>query len=107
MPMPEAQILYIYDFGDYWQHMVCLEASSSEEPGSEYPRVLNGTCSCPPENCGGAGGNSDLLEVLTNPTHEDFEHMRQWAGIRFNAEVFSAQEANERLRRNRSLSAEK
>ncbi len=107
MPMPQAQILYIYDFGDYWQHMVCLEASSSEESGSEYPRVLNGARSCPPENCGGAGGYSDLLEVLTDPTHEDFEHMRQWAGVRFNAEVFSAQEANERLRRNRSLSAKK
>jgi hypothetical protein len=30
---------------------------------------------------------------------------QQWAVVRFNAEVFSVEAANERLRRNRSLSA--
>ena len=107
LPVAEAQIVYIYDFGDYWQHLIRLEAILSEEPGFEYPRVLNGARSCPPEDCGGTGGYSDLLEVLTDPTREEFEHVRQWAGLRFNAEVFSSQEANARLRRNRSLSAKK
>lgn len=103
----DAQIGYIYDFGDYWQHVVRLEAILSEQPGLEYPRVLNGARSCPPEDCGGTGGYSDLLEVLTDPNHEEFEQMREWAGLRFNAEVFSAQKANKHLRRNRSLSAKK
>jgi len=68
---------------------------------------LNGARSCPPEDCGGTGGYSDLLEILTDPTHEEFEHMLEWAGLRFNAEVFSPRNANARLRRNRSLSAQK
>jgi hypothetical protein len=105
--VPEEQIGYIYDFGDYWQHVIRLEAILSEEPGSGYPRVLNGARSCPPEDCGGTGGYSDLLEILTDPTHEEFEHMREWAGLRFNAEVFFPRDANARLRRNRSLSAKK
>jgi hypothetical protein len=102
--LPDAEAIYIYDFGDYWQHVVRLEAIRIEKPGAQYPRVLNGARSCPPEDCGGTGGYSDLLEILTDPAHEEFERMRQWAGSKFNAEVFSAQKINDRLRRNRSLS---
>jgi hypothetical protein len=102
---PDSQFLYIYDFGDNWRHVVLLESVLSAEPGLEYPRVLGGVRSCPPEDCGGTGGYADLLEILTDPTHEEFEHMRQWVGPRFNAEVFSADAVNERFRRNRSLSA--
>jgi len=105
LPIPESQMLYVYDFGDFWQHEVCLEAIFPAQPEIDYPRVLSGARSCPPEDCGGTRGYSDLLEVLTDPTHEDFQHMRDWAGERFNAEVFSTREPNLRLRRNRSLSA--
>jgi Plasmid pRiA4b ORF-3-like protein len=48
-----------------------------------------GARSCPPEDCDGAGGYVDLLEILWPATHEEFEHMREWAGPHFNAEVFS------------------
>ncbi len=104
LDLPDAKILYIYDFGDYWQQVVRLEAICIQVPGALYPRVLNGARSCPPEDCGGTSGYNDLLEILTNPAHEEFELMRQWAGLEFNAEVFSARKINARLRRNRSLS---
>jgi hypothetical protein len=103
LPQPGSEMLYIYDFGDYWQHDIRLEAIFAAEPGSQYPRVLNGARSCPPEDCGGPVGYADLLEILVNPAHEQFEDMRQWVGSRFNAEVFSADAVNERLRNNRSL----
>jgi Plasmid pRiA4b ORF-3-like protein len=89
LPEPGAEVLYVYDFGDCWQHDVRLEAVFPAESGIEYPRILDGARSCPPEDCGGAGGYADLLEVLLDPTHEEFEHMREWVGPRFNAEVFS------------------
>jgi hypothetical protein len=38
-----------------------------------------------------------------DPKHEDYQHMRDWAGDKFNAEVFSFKDINLRLRRNRSL----
>jgi hypothetical protein len=66
--------------------------------------VLDGARSCPPEDCGGHSGYANLLDILTDPEHEDYQHMRGWAGERFNAEVFSLKDINLRLRRNRSLS---
>lgn len=103
LPHPGAEILYVYDFGDSWQHDIRLEAVFSMEPGTQYPRIVDGARSCPPEDCGGSGGYADLLEILLDPTHEEFEHMREWAGPRFNAEVFSVSAANKQLQRHRSL----
>jgi hypothetical protein len=105
LPVPEARILYVYDFGDYWQHSVHLEAVLSAQPGIDYPRVLDGARSCPPEDCGGATGYADLVDILLDPTHEDFQQMREWAGEEFNAEVLHLEKINARLRRNRSLVA--
>lgn len=100
-----TQIQYLYDFGDYWQHDIRLEAVLPPEPGATYPRLLDGARSCPLEDCGGTRGYADLLEILLDPTHEDFELVREWAGPRFNAEVFSSAAVNQRLQRRRSLSA--
>lgn len=102
---PGAQIQYIYDFGDYWQHAVCLEEILTAEQDAAYPRVIGGARSCPPEDCGGTGGYADLLDILMDPTHEDFQHMRDWVGAKFLAEAFSLRDINLRLRRNRSLAA--
>jgi hypothetical protein len=102
LPRPGSEMLYIYDFGDDWQHDLRLEAVFAAESGVQYPRVVNGARSCPPEDSGGPAGYADLLEILMDPAHEQFEDMRQWAGSHFNAEVFSADAANKRLQKNRS-----
>ena len=94
LPHEGTEILYVYDFGDYWQHDVRLETISPADPTIRYPRVVDGARSCPPEDCGGSGGYAELLEILLDPDHEEFEHMREWAGPRFNAEVFSHDAAN-------------
>lgn len=93
------EIVYLYDFGDYWEHCVRLEAVIPSEPGMRYPRVIGGARSCPPEDSGGKGGYGRLLEILMDPKHDDFDFMREWAGTSFNAEVFSVDEVNERLRK--------
>jgi hypothetical protein len=103
LPTLGAQIQYIYDLGDYWRHAVTLEESVSAEPDAEYPRLIGGARSCPPEDCGGTGGYANLLDILMDPKHEDYQHMHDWAGDKFNAEVFSFKDINLRLRRNRSL----
>jgi hypothetical protein len=102
---PGAEITYIYDFGDFWQHDIRLEAAFPADPNIHYPRIVDGARSCPPEDCGGTGGYADLLEILLDPAHDEFENMRQWAGPRFNAEVFSADAANKQLQGRRSLIA--
>lgn len=105
LPSEKSEILYVYDFGDYWQHVIRLETIFPSEPGIRYPRIVDGARSCPPEDCGGSGGYADLLEILLDPTHEEFEHMREWAGPRFNEEMFSLEAYNEELQRRRSLVA--
>jgi len=65
--------------------------------------VLDGARSCPLEDCGGTSGYADLVDILLDPTHEDFQEMREWAGEEFNAEILHLEKINARLRRNRSL----
>jgi len=105
LPKAGAEICYVYDFGDNWRHLIGLEEIVPAQAEVEYPLVIEGARSCPPEDSGGIGGYANLLEILIDPTHVEYEDMSVWAGERFNAEAFSLKEINRRLRRNRSLSS--
>jgi hypothetical protein len=69
---------YVYDFGDDWRHKVELEEVLPVEPGVIYPRCLKGKRSCPPEDCGGPWGYQALLEVLSDPEHQEHTDTRGW-----------------------------
>lgn len=103
LPTVGGEVLYIYDLGDYWQHVVRLESISAPNAGAQYPRVADGKRSCPPEDCGGPGSYTELLEILLDPERDEFARRLQWVGTRFDAEEFSAEAVNERLWRNRLL----
>jgi hypothetical protein len=92
-------LVYVYDFGDNWRHQVVLEKIIPSELPTK-PVCLAGARRCPPEDVGGAHGYQELLEVIFNPEHEDFEHYRQWAG-HIHAEQFSIGAVNEILGRMR------
>lgn len=72
--MPE-RFEYHYDFGDSWEHTVEVVGVGDEVPG-----CVEGEGACPPEDCGGAPGYEHMLEVLADPGHEEYEHLREWAG---------------------------
>lgn len=86
---PGAAAQYTYDFGDGWDHRVILEAILPRQKGVRYPRCLAGERACPPEDCGGVGGYEHLMEVMSDPLHEEYEGMLQWLGGRFNPESFN------------------
>lgn len=90
---------YEYDFGDCWQHEIIVEKVMEPEAGVKYPRCLAGERACPPEDCGGPGGYEELLEVLADPGHEDYEDYRGWAGKDFDPERFDLEKVNRTLRR--------
>jgi len=48
------------------------------EEGVTYPRCLKGKRACPPEDCGGPWGYQELLEVLSDPKHEEYEDSKVW-----------------------------
>ena len=79
---------YVYDFGDGWQHVISLEKIVHREENIQYPRCLAGKRACPPEDCGGIGGYAQLLEALADPSHEEHEQMRTWAGEEYDPEAF-------------------
>lgn len=80
---------YEYDFGDGWEHRIILEAVLPRQKGVRYPRCLAGERACPPEDCGGVGGYEHLMEVMSDPLHEEYEGMLQWLGGRFAPERFN------------------
>lgn len=71
---------YIYDYGDDWIHTVKLEGYLYKEKGVKYPVCIGGERACPPEDCGGADGYKNVLRTLSDPTNEEYEHIRRWAG---------------------------
>ena len=95
---PGARLIYEYDFGDGWQHELLLEEILI---GDETFREMcvAGARHCPPEDCGGSPGYSELLEILQDPTHPEREGIREWVGEDFAPEDFSMNEINRRLRR--------
>jgi hypothetical protein len=88
---PGAVAKYEYDFGDGWEHEVTLEAIVPRQKGIRCPRCLAGERACPPEDCRGVGGSEDLIAVIREPTHEEYESARRWlGGSRFDPERFDA-----------------
>ena len=75
-----AKARYVYDFGDDWTHDIKLEKILPREKGVNYPLCLDGKRACPPENCGGVWGYEELLEIISNPKHEQYEEMIEWLG---------------------------
>jgi Plasmid pRiA4b ORF-3-like protein len=87
------QFEYIYDFGDYWQHLVTFEGLVAAKPKTKYPVCVDGARACPPEDVGSTPGYQEFLEALADPRHEQHEHMKEWSGGSFDPEQFSAKEA--------------
>jgi len=59
-------------------------------PGAE---CLDGARACPPEDCGGVYGYENLLRILADSTHEEYQERKEWIdGVswEFNSDKFDA-----------------
>ena len=63
--------------GDYWEHLITVEKIIEDYP-HVYPVCLEGEGACSPEDCGGVVGYLDLLEIIENPAHEEYESLMEW-----------------------------
>ena len=97
-PRLGATLVYEYDFGDDWKHDLLVEGLLLPEEGVHYPRCLAGARSRPPEDCGGVPGYEELLEVIRDPEHEEYEEMMLWLGGSFDPEAFDLAAVNDALR---------
>jgi len=85
---------YIYDYGDCWEHNIFVEKILPPEEGVHYPICTYGERTCPPEDCGGPWGYEELLEILKDPKHEEYEDRVEWVGEDFEPEKFDIDRTN-------------
>lgn len=81
---------YLYDFGDGWEHTIKIERLMIAEPGTIYPRLVEASGRCPPEDCGGPWGYSELLEAIKDPKHERHAELTEWIGDDFDPNLVEA-----------------
>nr|WP_237438484.1 plasmid pRiA4b ORF-3 family protein [Pseudalkalibacillus hwajinpoensis] len=87
-----SQMVYTYDYGDYWVHMIEVE-KIIETAHSNVPLCLDGEGNAPPEDVGGESGLEEFLHIIRDPNHPDYEHMMNW-GLSQGYEPFDRDEVN-------------
>jgi hypothetical protein len=53
---------------------------------------IKGKRACPPEDCGGIWGYEELLQIIKNPKHEEYEDMMEWLDKEVDPEHFDPRE---------------
>jgi hypothetical protein len=89
---------YLYDFGDYWFHLIRVRSVSAE--AVDRPHCVQGQGVCPPEDVGGVHGYAHLLDVMAHPNHEEHEELKAWADGWWDAGPFTIESVEERLAKN-------
>jgi hypothetical protein len=91
-----AKFSYTYDFGDNWEHEILFEGCLTPDPRAKYPLCIEGERACPPEDCGGTLRFEHILEVLGDPSHEEYDQVAESYGW-FAPEAFDAKRASVRM----------
>jgi hypothetical protein len=72
------QMLYTYDMGDNWEHIIQLVRVIEEYDG-ELPYLLEASGQTPPEDVGGVDGFVSFREIMLNPEHPEYAEMKEWS----------------------------
>ncbi len=94
-----TRFLYLYDFGDGWEHEVTIERTGALGVDERPLLCLAGAHACPPDDVGGPDGYADFLKAITNPKHKEHQHYLQWCGGAFDPKGFDLQSVNRSLAR--------
>jgi hypothetical protein len=91
-------LLYVYDYGDGWEHKVVLEKILPYKVGAVLPVCMKGNRACPPEDVGGMPGYGYFLQAIADPSHPEHDENMEWVGGDFDPERFDVAEVNYLLR---------
>jgi hypothetical protein len=99
-PRAGKVLIYVYDFGDSWEHRIKVEKILKQTPSKRNTvECIDGARACPPEDCGGSWGYEDLLQAFEDPKHKGHESTIEWLGEEFDPEAFNLEKTNAALRR--------
>ena len=88
---------YLYDYGDGWEHTIKVERMIPADTNIAYPRLIEASGRCPPEDVGGPWGYDEMLEALADPDHERHAEIREWVGDDFDPHAFDAEPLRENV----------
>ncbi|WP_220433260.1 plasmid pRiA4b ORF-3 family protein [Kocuria coralli] len=97
------RLWYDYDFGDDWEHVLRVEKVLETPPPA--PVCLGGKRACPPEDCGGTWGYSELADWVRSDygdahipdVFDSPEDGRAWLPVGWHPDAFDVNETNELL----------
>ena len=92
------KMLYTYDFGDSWEHVITVEKVEPILKSEKYPICIKGKGNCPPEDCGGLWGYYELLNTIKDKKHPEHEEMIEWIGEDYDPDEFKLAKINGRLK---------
>jgi hypothetical protein len=92
------KLQYLYDFGDGWEHTVQVEGFEDADPAERYPKLIEATGRCPPEDVGGPSGYEECLAALADPKDEQHEEVKEWWPEDFDAETAPVKELSAAVR---------
>jgi len=91
------QIIYEYDFGDSWHHLVKLEKRTPNPTPNQPPVCLNGQNAAPPDDCGGIYGYYRWLAALQDSSDENHDDALEWFPEDFDPTAFDPDAATKEL----------
>ncbi len=95
----QKKFRYWYDFGDDWWHEIVIEKRLPANEDEPPAKLLDGKNACPPEDCGGPWGYTELCATLSDPDHPDHEEMLEWMGAEFDPKAFDKEDFAKRVLR--------
>lgn len=88
-PKTRTTAIYFYDFGNGWKHQVELFEVSNAPENELLPSFVSGQNACPPEDCGGVYRYLEIIEILGDLSHEEYESIKEWLGPKFNPVILN------------------
>jgi hypothetical protein len=85
------QMEYVYDMGDYWEHLIIAERLTAPLPEVRYPQFLGGERRCPPADCGGPFGYSEFLRKISSKQSKTRKAALDWHGRPYDPDDISEQ----------------
>jgi hypothetical protein len=89
-------IIYEYDFGDSWKHLIKLE-KIIQIGNIKHPKCVAGKLNTPPEDCGGVPGFYNFVEIMSDKKSSDYKSTKKWYGGEFDPTSFNIVKINEKL----------
>ena len=100
LPEEKSSIIYEYDLGDSWTHQIVLKKilPADADVDARQPRCVQGEQACPPEDCGGVWGYTDMLQAFQHTENSEHDEIVTGFSKDFNPEHFDIDAINRVLK---------